>query len=438
MKKQFKVELAVGAPPLILGAGLSGLGCARANPGARVFEAADHPGGHAYSHEVGGVHFDEGAHICHAKDPDWLALLYGAAGEVERIDASQVSNYWQGHWVSYPVQNHLCELPLDARVAAMKGFVQALAERRSGEPKNYLEWCRAQYGDYLTDHFYRLYTDKYWRVSMEELGTDWLGGRLLPSQVDRIVEGAFGVPQDSQAVFAQFHYPARGGFFSFFRSLYDRLDVRYGMKAVEVRPGQRQVVFENGQVEEYEKLASSIPLPDLVGMIPDAPSDVRAAAACLRHVQLLCVYLIVDRPDLTPCHWFYVYDPEIEISRVKVNSNVAPKSVPTGQTALQAEIFRRPDEPMPVEELVAGAVADLGRLLNFAAADVRAVEPQIVPHAYIISDHQRAAAVDCIIPWLEGQGIYPMGLFGRWKFIWSDAAYRSGRESVVGSCASKD
>ena len=44
---------------IILGAGLAGLGCARTLEGARIYEAAKHPGGHAFSHAVDGVFFDD-------------------------------------------------------------------------------------------------------------------------------------------------------------------------------------------------------------------------------------------------------------------------------------------------------------------------------------------------------------------------------------------
>ena len=416
---------------LILGAGVAGLGAARALPGARVFEAADHPGGHCYSHELDGIYFDEGAHICHAKDPDWLKLLYAAAGDVERISACDVSNHWQGHWVGYPVQNNLRDLPLTERITALKDFVRAIQDPSVDAPANYLDWCRKQYGDYLTDQFYRLYTDKYWRVGMEELGTDWLGGRLLPSQIDRIIEGAFAAPADSQAVFAQFHYPAQGGFYAFFKPLYAELNITYASPAVEIRSARQEVVFADGRIESYEALASSVPLPDMVRMISDAPAAVQAAAAQLRHIQLLVVNLVVDRPVLSPFHWFYIYDQDIDVSRVKVNSNVAPRSVPPGRTALQCEIFRRTDEPMPVEELTDKAIGDMARLLGFdPATELRAHKAVPVSHAYVISDLQRVAAVDTIIPWLEARGIYPMGLFGRWKFIWSDAAYQSGEETA--------
>jgi protoporphyrinogen oxidase len=415
---------------IVLGAGLSGLGFARTYPGAKVFEAAAHPGGHAWSHELQGVFFDEGAHICHAKDPQWLDLLYQQAGDVARIERSSVSNYWHGSWVTYPVQNFLCDLPADAREAAVKDFLRAQELYRDAAPANYLEWCRFQYGDFLTERFYAEYTRKYWRVPMEELGTDWLSGRLIPAQVERILAGARERQSDGQAVFTRFHYPARGGFFSFFAPLYRSIDVTCGARAVRVDARRREVQFEDGRTEGYETLASSIPLPDLVRMMPDAPAAIRESAAALRHTQLLCVNLLVRRTDLTPHHWFYIYDEDIDVARVSVPGNVSPGSVPAGFTALQAEIFRRHDESIDAEALAAKAVKDLGRIMGFEARDVTNLQTVRVPHAYVVSDARRAVAVETITSWLGERDISAIGLFGAWKFIWSDAAYASGARAA--------
>jgi protoporphyrinogen oxidase len=301
-------------------------------------------------------------------------------------------------------------------------------ERPRDEPTDYHRWCLAQYGKYLTDNFYKLYTEKYWRVSMADLATDWLGGRILPSQLPRILAGAIAAQEEKQAVFARFRYPARGGFFRFFDRLYDDLDVTYNSRAVEVDVRTKNVTFSTGMREPYEFLASSIPLPNLVAIIKDVPGRLRDAARRLRHTQLLCVNLIVDRPKLTDNHWFYVYDEHIDMSRVSVPSNLAPGSLGPGSTALQVEIFRRDDEPMEVDLLVERAIAQAGRMLGFdAATELRHVGHIHVPRAYILSDHRRATAVREIIEWMEEHDIYPMGLYGRWSYIWSDQAYEQGK-----------
>jgi protoporphyrinogen oxidase len=315
-------------------------------------------------------------------------------------------------------------------VRALTELVEAQT-RSAVEPADYRAWCLAQYGTYLTETFYDEFTAKYWRVPTAELATDWLGGRLLPSQLPRIVRGAFGQPDESQAVFAQFRYPARGGFFGFFEPLYRDLPVHYRERAVEIDPRRRRVAFASGRVEGYETLVSTVPLPKLVGLVKDAPAEVRAAAARLRHTQLLCVNVIVDRPRLTDCHWFYAYDREVEFSRVSVPSNLAPGSVPAGRTALQAEVFRRCDEPFDPAALAERTAAQLGDVLGFGPGEVVEAGHVVVPHAYVISDHARAVAVTAIRSWLADRGILTAGLYGRWKYIWSDEAFRQGRETAA-------
>lgn len=411
---------------VILGAGLSGLGCARTVPGATIFEARAHPGGHVYSHALDGVSFDEGAHICHSRDPEWLKLIFDAAGDVYHFDRSIVRCFWRGHWVTYPVQNHLAELPVADRITALRDLVRAQVEQGSASPADYEQWCLQHYGRFLTDHFYQDYTRKYWRVSMAEMATDWLKGRLLPSELDRIIAGAFEEREETQSVFSSFHYPARGGFFQFFGKLYDRLDVRCGQRAVRVDADRREVHFESGHKASYERLVSTIPLPDLVRITDRAPAAVRDAASRLRHTQLICVNMVVAREHLSDNHWFYVYGQDIDVSRVKVISNIAAAAVPEGCTALQCEIFRRGDESFDVEPMKEKAVRDMGSILGFSPGDVRSLGVVHAPHAYPISDLGRAERVAGIHRWLEGMGIHSIGLCGRWRFVWSDAAYLDG------------
>lgn len=424
---------------VILGGGLAGLGCARELPGSRIFESKPYSGGHAYSHELGGVHFDQGAHISHTKDEPFVKMICGAAGDVAETKASIVRNYWNRRWLTYPIQNNLHELPVDSRIRALTDFVQAQISRPESVP-NYLEWCRAQYGEYLTNNFYRLYTDKYWRVAMEALATDWLRGRLLPSDLERIIAGSFEEPTARQEVFSSFRYPMRKGFFGFFERLYDDIEVHHNERAVEIDVESRTVRFASGRCEKYEHLASSIPLPVLVNIIKDSPTEVRDAAAKLRATELTCVNFIVNRPQVTDAHWFYIYDEDIDASRVSLPSNLATGSVPADRTAFQAEVFRLKGEPDAADGFVEKTLQQLGKVFDFHPQhDVIAADRVHVPLSYTISDHARGPAVELITSWLAMREIRTMGLFGRWKYVWSDEAYRQGREvgrAIIDSCES--
>lgn len=408
----------------VLGGGLAGLGFARHFPGCRVFEAETAPGGYARSHEFAGAWFDQGAHICHSQDPAWLDLVC-AGGPLHEMAKSVVLNHKAGRWFAYPVQNHLADLPPTDCAAALKEFLDAQEKYRGRTPRNYEEWCRFQYGDFLLENFYRLYTAKYWHVPMAELATDWLGGRLLPSQVENILAGARGHQEERQAVFRKFRYPRRGGFFALAAHLYGGVDLRLNKRAVRVDAKRRKVLFADGAEEEYDALVSTVPLPHLAAMIPDAPADVREAAGQLRALRHYCVNFIVDRENLSPANWFYVYDPEIAVSRVSFPFSLSGER--NGRTAVQAEIFV-PGDARPGEETLRDrAVEDLGGLLKFRAAEVSATEIRGYPVSYVVSDLARAAAACHVRGWLRARGIETAGLFGEWAYLWSDRAFASGR-----------
>jgi protoporphyrinogen oxidase len=418
-------------PVVIVGAGLAGVGAARQLPGSIVFEAKHHAGGHAYSHYQNGRYFDEGAHICHAKDPDWLAELHRNAGEVVRIEQSRIANYWYGQWLAYPVQNHLRDLPVADRIRALTEIVAAQAGPVR-TPRHYEEWCQCQYGDFLTERFYRVYTDKYWRMPMHAMDIDWLAGRLLPSQVERIVQGAIAPMDEKQSVFSSFYYPARGGFFAFFKKFYEGVDVRSGHQVVRVDPAKRLITFASGMSAAYDHLISTMPLNELIRAMPEVPDELRKDAETLRHTQMLGVNLVVNKPAPVPYHWFYIYDHDIAVSRVKVMSNVIPGCHPPGKMVLQTELFRRDDEAMDVPSLMRQTACDMGRVLGFDPdQDVAAMDHVVVSHAYTIPTLGRQAAVDRICSWLEGHGIQSAGLYGRWKYLWSDQAYASGKEAAA-------
>ena len=414
-----------GREVVVLGAGLAGLGFARHWPGCRVFEAENEPGGQARSHEFGGAWFDRGAHICHSRDEGWIRLAC-AGTPMHEMSKSVVLNHKAGRWFAYPVQNHLYDLPEPEREAALGDFLCAQEKYRGKEPRNYEEWCRFQYGDYLLENYYRLYTAKYWHVPMAELATDWLGGRLLPSQAANIVAGARGPVEESQAVFRTFRYPRRGGFQAMLAHLADGVDLRLGRRAVRVDARKRVVAFADGEEAGFDALVSTIPLPELVGMTSDAPADVREAASKLRSLRQACVNFVVDRESLGSANWFYVYDPEIAVSRASFPYSLSGEK--NGRTAVQAEIFGLQGARFDESALLEKAVEDMGRLLGFAVAEVKAAEIRCYERSYVVSDLERAAAAGHARSWLRGRGIETVGLLGAWEYAWSDRAYAAGRD----------
>ena len=409
---------------VVLGAGLAACGFARRFRDCTLFEAAPEPGGYARSHLFAGTWFDQGAHICHARDPEWLALVLGRV-PVHELAKSTVLNHKNGRWFAYPVQNHLADLPPAECRLALEGFLEAQRLHAGKTPANYEEWCRFQYGDYLLENFYRLYTAKYWHTPMDRMAVDWLGGRLLPSQIENILAGAKGACDERQAVFTTFRYPETGGFFALVSHLFDGLDIRLRKQAVRVSLRDRAVAFSDGSTVPYSTLVSTIPLPALVSILDGpVPDDVRAAAARLRHVSHVCVNFVVDRPSLSPANWFYVYDPDVPVSRVSFPNSLSGAASST--TPVQAEVFLPMDAVPDLESVRDRALSDLSRILSFSLSDVLAAEAVPAPVSYVVSDLDRAPAVAAIRTWLQTQRIETAGLFGAWSYVWSLRAYSDG------------
>ncbi|MFT5171701.1 MAG: protoporphyrinogen oxidase [Candidatus Marinamargulisbacteria bacterium] len=147
---------------VVLGAGLSGLGFAREISSSKIYEAKTHPGGHAFSTEVEGVFFDEGAHISHTKNQRFVDLITKET-DYALMSRCNVGNFDRGKWLGYPVQNHLVALPMGQRLKILKELIGAQFGRRGQSCKNYHEWCLDQYGETLTTAYYKRYTEKYWR-----------------------------------------------------------------------------------------------------------------------------------------------------------------------------------------------------------------------------------------------------------------------------------
>jgi protoporphyrinogen oxidase len=331
----------------------------------------------------------------------------------------------------YPVQNHLCELPLDERTQALIDLVMANMNRNPEAVGNYDDWCRSQYGEYLTNHFYQEFTRKYWRLSMQELATDWLGGRLIPAIIPSIIRGAFSTQIEKETSFSEFRYPTHGGFFKFFKSLYDDVNIQFNERAIEIDIKKKELVFESGRMENYTILASSIPLPELIAIIKDVPLAVRKAAELLRYTKLICVNMIINRPNLVPFHWCYVYDKNILPARISFPSNLFQIVASHGVSTLQAEIFRRYNESWDVDSIIENTVKQMADLFKFnVKAELQLAVPNIIPYAYVISDFNRKKSVEYIVSWLEQNNIYCMGLYGKWAYIWSDLAYNSGVETA--------
>lgn len=414
---------------VVIGAGLAGLAAAgRLHAGGVdvvVLEAADHVGGHASSVTLDGFTFDEGAHVLFTADEEVLAAVTAAAGEVQLREAV-VLNYYRGTWIPHPVQCNLHALTPDLATRSVLSFLDAPDGERA---LSYRDWCYASLGAEISETFTFPYTRKYWTVEPEELSTDWIGDRVYRPSREDVVRGAVAPPETSHHYITTFRYPSEGGYRRFVTGLCDPSVVRPVSEVVRVDWRDRVVHLRDGDEVAYDSLVSTMPLPRLVAAMDDVPEPVRSAATRLVCTSVTLVDFALSAPPSVEAHWLYVYDEDMLIARCSQPHLLGGAAVPHGRGAVQAEIYSSPHRPLALSDETIGdrVSVELARMGILDGVDVLWRRVRTIPYANVVFDHQRAEALDTIRDWMEDvAGVALAGRYGRWEYLWTDGAVRSG------------
>lgn len=415
---------------IILGAGLAGLSAA-AETGFPIFEVSASPGGTAGSVRKDGFVFDVGIHIMQSKDPDFHRLM----SELEVNFASHHRNAWiynTGKYASYPFQVNTSNLPWLNRFKCVAGY---LNRQQKGTPANYGEWIIQNFGRGFAELFMFPYAEKFWRISPYEMTYEWAGGRVPQPRTSDVIRGAFANLKTDLGTNPTFTYPtAQGvGFSAIAEGFLPVIsEINYGMRATSLDPGAGIVEFNNGTDSvAFDRLLTTIPLPELVGLVKDVPLAIRKAAESLSCNSIAVVNLGIGGRCQKEWHWAHYPGNDISFFRISFPHTFAEGLVPEGTSAIQAEVSYDRKAPPDREELIKRVCADLIRVGAVASeAPVVFADVLYQKYGYVIYDHLRPAAVRQIHDFFRNFGIFPCGRYGAWEYLWSDEAIMSGRDAA--------
>lgn len=426
---------------LILGGGLTGLSAAYHNNEGVVYEKEKVPVGHGKSHEVDGFIFDEGIHVVHTTDKEVLDL-YEKVGVKFLIKKREAWIYSWNTFTRYPFQANTHGLPVGIIKDCLVGLIKNDFTDRV-QIKNYEDWVYCIFGKGIADHFMIPYAQKFWGVHPRELMTDWVDVRHPRPSLEEVIEGALTEQKKGFGVNVEFRYPETGGFGAigdaFAKHVGDRLHLDMEVTKIDVH--NKIVEFNHGEQVSYNQILSTIPLPDLVRCIPDAPQEVKEAAGKLRTNSFFVVNVALDRPEITDKHWIYYLEKEYPFIRLSFTANYSPYVVPKGKSAISAEIaYNRETNPLPASpEMMVERVVESLKKLNFIRAEDKILFTHTIDikYAYIIHDANRIPAAKKIHDYLRKYDIYPCGRYGDWGYLWSHDAILSGRDAALALNAGK-
>ena len=427
------------SPVVVLGSGMAALGATErlraAGEDFLVFDKNPFYGGHtATVRHRNGFLFDDGPHVSFTRDERVRRILDGFVEGRQHTVVARLNNYWQGHWITHPVQMNLHSLPKDLVVRILMDFVAAQAADTPPDIRTYRDWLTASYGPTFAQTFPEVYGRKYHTTGSENMTTDWLGPRMYRPDLSEILRGALGVPSPSVHYVTEFKYPEEGGFVSYLRPFANMPELRLRHEVVEIDPAKRTVRFANGHVQAYRALISSVPLPALVPLLRGVPARVSAAAQHLSFTNVVLVNLGIDREDLSEAQISYFYDEDIAFARLSFPHLFAQGTVPPGAGSIQAEIYfseRYRPLRVPPASLISRVVADLRRSGVLRPEDrITFREARVVPFANVIYDLDRATALQEVRDHLRETGLHSCGRYGAWDHAWTDEAFLSGERAA--------
>ncbi len=425
---------------VIVGAGLAGLSTAYHLQGVsyRLFEREREVGGLCRSYEKEGFTFDYTGHLLHFRQAEIKALVERLlAGKLEK-HARKSFVYSHRTYTEYPFQVNTYGLPPEVVRECLLGFVETLtkpASALSAKDRSFKQWILDNLGEGMAKHFMIPFNEKLWKVSLDELTSDWVSWLVPKPELKDVINGALGIKDKAFGYNPSFLYPASSGIKALPESFLPGIQtVASGMELVEVDTKRRRAQFRNrqdGRVvdEAYESLVSTIPIPELVGRCRDFPQHLKEAAQGLRWVSVSNVNLAVAREQVSDKHWLYFPEPAYPFYRVGFPMNFSPALGRAGCSSMYVELSHRPTERISDDELVHRSRAGLEQAGILRREDELVVaDIKDLHYAYVYFDRHRAKAVPAILTELERRGIFSIGRYGRWEHTSMEDAIGQGKQ----------
>jgi protoporphyrinogen oxidase len=426
----------------ILGGGLAGLTvAAHCKQECEVLEASDRVGGHCRSIQENGFTFDEGPHIIFSKNKKTLDYMLSLLGDNVHRGVRNNKIYYQGKYVKYPFENGIGELEPEEKYDCLIGYLGKSPKFHEFVPDygpgcaycgvpfeghysgHFEDWLYQNFGYGLTEKYLLPYNEKIWKCSAKEMAWDWAEERLPKASPEDIVKSACGVPTEGYTHQLNFYYPKTGGIESLAKAMADGVLVRLGRQVTQVARDVKDkwVVIADTRVHQYDKIVSTLPLPEMVNIFEGVPQDIKDAAKELRYNSLITVTF--DLKTDFPWTALYVPSPEMLFHRLSFPGNFDG----SGAQLIQAEITCNVGDvvwEMPYRDLVIKVREELEDFLGFRTGVYSRVTR--IKYGYPVPTFRYRECRDKVKAYFESQGVLLCGRNAEFEYINMDQCIEHG------------
>ncbi len=421
---------------LILGGGLTGLSAAIELSCAPVnwllLEKEETAGGLARSDELNGYTFDKTGHWLHLQNEDIRNdIMKWTSGEMMEVKRKSCS-FSRGVLTGYPFQVHLHGHEPALILECLKGLWEIKLGTRK-KPAHFREFIYQNFGRGIAENFLIPYNEKLWGVNTEDITSEWCKGFVPVPPVENVIAGAVGADLPEMGYNVKFLYPEKGGIGELPKALLRMLPQESVLTScpVEKVDHRKKRAYAGGEWLDYSTMISTAPLPDLADMLVAPPQSVMRNSRMLRASPVVYLDVAVKPRVKMDYHWVYLPDREYPFYRVGVYSNAAPHMAPANGSSLYVEMADRDVSggKNAVVQKALPALCSMGLLDS--AEDILFTRLNVIPHGYVIYDHNRRRALTSLLRFFRGQGIYSCGRYGSWIYSSMEDSILEGRRTAA-------
>ena len=413
----------------IIGGGLTGLtiGYLLNKKGIdfEVLEKESSCGGLMRTLKEEGFAFDFcGSHIIFSKDTSTLNFMLGLLGHNKLRKRRNTKVLYKGHYVKYPFENGLADLPKEENFECIFSFFQNLLhneKNRPENPANLEEWFYQKFGQGIAEKYLIPYNTKIWKYPVHEIGLDWVQ-RIPDPPVGDIIKSSLGIKTEGYLHQMHFYYPIHDGIEALIKSLEKQISKNV-IRNFEVTNLQRKngkwVASNGNESKSFDKLVSTIPLQNLCKIV-NAPSDVIDTSKKLQYNSLITVMIGTNTDKSKGMSWLYIPDTKILTHRISFPSNFSPEVVPKGKSSVLAEITCRLNDTiwnMKDDDLKSRVINDLQELKILDEKDICFSALKRTEYAYVINDLDYENNRRFVKRYFDKEGINLVGRFAEFKYL---------------------
>jgi protoporphyrinogen oxidase len=399
---------------IVLGAGLTGLSASVSlKKDYLLVEKNKHVGGLTSTEKIKDYLFDHTGHWLHLKNLITKKFIEKIMFKKMLKINRQSKVLFDGRLGDFPFQYNLSAYKKDF---ITKCLVSLMKRKEYVSPKNFEEFCTINFGHEIANSFLLPYNLKLWGADAKNISHKWCERFFPKPNTENIIAGALG-GSNFQGYNDKFYYPKKGGIGTLSNTIYNSLDKKKTLLNAKVSSINfvKKKITINNSIFTYKNLISTIPLPNLLGLLENVPANIKNQKNKLKCTKLRYINYGIKNKILKNIHWLYIPDKNIPFYRIGCSSNAVPSLAPKGCSSVYLEVSNN-NNHSDKEILRLARKFLLNNNIIKTEKDIEVEALRKLDFGYVIFDKNYDSSRNAIHNFLNKNSIFSLGRYGSWIY----------------------